>query len=430
MSHTTATALKTYETGREVEEKYYSEDFPEDAYDFESEYSEDSLAFEEESRMERGAEFQRISRGDPAASSTNYLDELDEIQNNSYLEEEKTDPAEGLKQLNELLTTVDASHLPASVKMELTDKIREQIDQLKGGKMEDSLENVLEDLNSYYQSALEENPSIEKRIVQRLAEGNVETTETQVEAAMKKYGFTEDSFTNLVLPGEDKELLARLMNLFKEVNPNLAQTMANDPEKGFSAKALGQLKVMINSVYPTGADLNLAIKIVDETEQAHWDNGQLKNKITGEKVHYDGDYNNRFYDVNKFSDILYSLSSGQSFDLTGYLNGGRNAVDNGARNKGIEVRKFLTGLFDVAESNPYLFRHYLQQLPETALLAMKDVLDYRGGGGNDPNTKFIGERWDTTQASNILGWAVNGGVLPSELQSEKSQEIEKHAVAV
>ncbi|MNC99138.1 hypothetical protein D3C83_173150 [compost metagenome] len=55
---------------------------------------------------------------------------------------------------------------------------------------------------------------------------------------------------------------------------------------------------------------------------------------------------------------------------------------------------------------------------------MQDVLDYRGGGGNDSETKNIGERWNTEETSNIINWAINGGVLPVEFNSEENQSLE------
>ena len=215
------------------------------------------------------------------------------------------------------------------------------------------------------------------------------------------------------------------MEFLKEVDPSLSQTLAQDPDQGFSADALNQIKSVLGVISPETNTLDLALKLVDLTNKSQWNNNKLKSSITGEKVHYDGDYNNRFYNVDAFSDRIFNISASHSSgDLADYLNRGRNDVDNGAKNKGLEVRKFLTGLFEVSNHNPFLFRHYLKQLPDDALLAMKDVLDYRGGGGNSDTTQNIGERWNTQTSSLVLRWVIGGGGMPPELESDLTRAVD------
>lgn len=370
--------------------------------------------------------YNELAQGEGEFGGTDYLHELTGMQGD--IEgfgqgelpefEDRFDTAEAASQLNSLEAEVKKSHLPASLKEDFLKQIRDIQQMLEKEELEDG--GAVEDLQEEWKSTLEENPSVAARLVKKLGEDGIEANEAQIQEAMEKFGITEKSLAKMTLPG-DKDLHTRLMGFFQEVNPTLAQSIADDPQKGFGPEALKQLQDMLELVYSKGVDPSLPAKLMSDSQKVPWNVEGIIGKFTGTTRHMESEINNRFYYCDEFTRSLGRLQQGQAFggeDIQTYLNRGRNYCDNGARNKGTEIRRFLSGLYDYSEKNPYLFLHYLKQLPEMALIAMKDLLDYRGDGGCNATTKDMGDRWDTAQSSNILAAAISGGSLPSELQSE------------
>jgi|GEM_PF-6009875 len=301
-----------------------------------------------------------------------------------------------VRSLQSLLNKIENSgETTEATRSEYREKAEELQRKFLSGEVED-IESELSTLQSEFESAVEENPTLTGKLLNFLRQDQVTTNRAAIESALKDSGLTEASLQNISLP-PDKEISVKLIEFFKKVDSKFASYWNAEPNNPYRDQVRQRLKSLLQTLNPSleGSltDRNLDA-FIDRSTPVTWPGDKIGENIGGSW--------GRSETESLLCEMNNAVQSGNWGQVSLIING-RDPAGRGAHMINDRCRRIASAIYLAAHSDIHLFKRYMQMIPDNIRHDMANTLLEDQGELHEIQA---GDQWDSQTTADWIRWTL------------------------